>query len=81
MAAAVLDGQWAAAFHWNGAAFVLIVAVGLRTVGWLVELASGSRLRLADRGPLRRISQRHWILIAAALCALWVLARNLPRYF
>ncbi|MDR1079267.1 MAG: DUF2752 domain-containing protein [Propionibacteriaceae bacterium] len=73
---ALLTGHWALAWRLNPLLLVVAGLVGLRSVGWLVEL----RLKPGASGGRRWLPaawSKHWLAIAVGLGLLYTLWRNL----
>lgn len=77
MAAAVLDGDLVAAFHWNPAAFILVAVLGLLTVAWVIEWVT--RRPPPWRRLVKRWSFRQWFIVACVVMFGWMIARNVGR--
>ena len=75
LVASLLHGDIAGAWAANPLVMILGILVGVRTVGWLVELvrAPGS----PGRRWLPALSSRAWFGLSMVVSVLYVLARNL----
>ncbi|MGD7731405.1 DUF2752 domain-containing protein [Propionibacteriaceae bacterium G57] len=74
MVASAMQGDLAAAFGWNPFLFVLGSALGLATLGWVVEVLRGPRLRLPARwGPM---SQEQIYLAVGSVAVVFAVLRN-----
>ncbi len=74
--AALLTGDLAAAWHANPLLLVVATAIGLRAVGWVVELVRDPRATSSPRWVPWGVA-RHWGWIVGAVGVAYVLARNL----
>jgi hypothetical protein len=72
--AALLSGDVAAAWAFNPLLLVAAVLVGVRAIGWLIELAHG---RPTARRWLPYAVTRHWMWIALVVGGAFMVARNL----
>jgi hypothetical protein len=75
LAASLMHGDIVGAWAANPLALVVAALLGVRTIGWLVELVR------APRNPSRRWLPaswtRHWLAVSVVVAVLYVLARNL----
>ena len=74
MAAALMKGNIAQAWNDNMVLMVVGFAIGVRTIGWIVEL-----IRHPDRGTrwVPWAISRHWVAIFIVVSVVWTVVRNL----
>lgn len=77
MASSVLEGNFAAAFAWNPAAFIGVMVLTVAAVGWAVEFFA--RRRPPWRRWTSKLSFQQGFAVACALAVGWTLARNIGR--
>ena len=74
MGVALLHGDLGAAWAYNPVVLVACVLLGLRGIGWIMEMAHHRRL---SRVWLPAWMRRHGLVIAIVIGIVWTLARNL----
>lgn len=80
MGAALLRGDPVAAFAANPALLIVLVLVGLRTLGWAAELIRGRASAPWPGRDARGWLARHWLPVGLALATGYAVARNVVGF-